>query len=186
MVLYLLGLSWYGFWPIPIISFWSKRLLEEFKLQARFIWELHRYTYSRVFVGISAICIYVIKYGVYFDTYFVLNTLCTKELVSKVENYLFDCGIILRVIFLVHAVAVKLLARIKRSIFLLMCIVIRRLTLHDFVEYKVISSFVHRKIMSLLHKVWSGYSYSPHVVCFIILYIENHTDICMSICMGYS
>ena len=98
MVLYLLGLSWYGFWLVVVIFFRNKWLLVKLELQTGFIRELHSYIYPYVII---------LKQRQYLDIYLVLNTLCTEEFVSKVENYFFDCGVIFRFILLVHAVAVK-------------------------------------------------------------------------------
>lgn len=46
MVLYLLGLSWYGFWLVVVIFFRNKWLLVKLELQTGFIRELHSYIYT--------------------------------------------------------------------------------------------------------------------------------------------
>lgn len=84
MVLYLLGLSWYRSRLVVVIFFRNKRSPIEFELQTRFIRELNSYIYP--------LCNYL-KQNQYLDIYLVLNTLCTEEFVSKVENYFFDCGV---------------------------------------------------------------------------------------------
>lgn len=91
MVLYLLGLSWYRSRLVVVIFFRNKWLLVKLELQTEFIRELHSYIYPYVII---------LKQRQYLDIYLVLNTLCTEEFVSKVENYFFDCGVIFRFILL--------------------------------------------------------------------------------------
>lgn len=98
MVLYLLGLSWYRSRLVVVIFFRNKWLLVKLELQTGSIGKPHSYIYPYVII---------LKQRQYLDIYLVLNTLCTEEVVSKVENYLSDYGIIFWVIFLVQAVAVK-------------------------------------------------------------------------------
>lgn len=86
MVLYLLGLSWYGYRFVADISFGYKWMFEQLVFQGRIIRKLYVDTYTRIYFPPWSIFDFILEEASDIYLYFVLYGFCTEQLISKVVS----------------------------------------------------------------------------------------------------